>query len=315
MRAFAIIDESASPALTELDVPEPEPNEVRVRVRAASVNGFDLAVAAGMTKQYMEHRYPLVLGRDFAGEVDAVGADVAAYAAGDRVFGTVTKPFVRDGSFAEYVTAPTDVGLAKLPDSVSFIDAAALGLAGSAARGVVASSELGPGETVLVVGATGGVGTQAVQLAAAAGARVVATAHTDQERQLVTDLGAESTVDHTADLVADVRRLAPGGVDVVIHLAGDTSIATVLRAGGRFVSTLLGSPDQVDADDAVVVPVYANPTPELLGELATSHEVGETTVHIEGVYPLERASEALERFASGTLGKLVIAIDPTDPAQ
>ena len=73
MRAFAMTDFDAVPALTDLDLPEPAEGEVRVRIRAASLNGFDLAVAAGYTKDYMEHRFPLVLGKDFAGEVDAVG--------------------------------------------------------------------------------------------------------------------------------------------------------------------------------------------------------------------------------------------------
>jgi NADPH:quinone reductase len=131
MRAFAMTDFDAVPALTDLDVPEPAEGEVRVRIRAAAVNGFDLAVAAGHTKDYMEHRFPLVLGKDFAGEVDAVGTTVTDYAVGDRVFGTVTKPYLGDGSFAEYVTVPTAIGIAKLPENVSFTDGAGLGLAGA----------------------------------------------------------------------------------------------------------------------------------------------------------------------------------------
>lgn len=81
----------SAPALTDLDIPEPGDGEVRVRIRAASVNGFDLAVASGYTEDFMEHRFPLVLGKDFAGEIDAVGAGVSEYAAGDRVFGIVTR--------------------------------------------------------------------------------------------------------------------------------------------------------------------------------------------------------------------------------
>ena len=206
MRAVTMTGFDAAPALTDLDVPEPKEGEVRVRIRAASVNGFDLAVAAGYTKDYMEHRFPLVLGKDFAGEVDALGAGVTGYAVGDRVFGTVTKPYLGDGSFAEYVTVPIAVGLAPLPESISFTDAAALGLAGAAAYGIIDEATLEPGHIVLVVGATGGVGNQVVQLAAAAGARVIATAHTDAERELVTRLGAQATVDHTGDLTSQVAR-------------------------------------------------------------------------------------------------------------
>ena len=97
MRTTAMTGFDSAPTLTDLEVPEPAEGEVRVRVRAASVNGFDLAVAAGYTKDFMEHRFPLVLGKDFAGQVDAIGAGVTGYAVGDRVFGTVTKPYLGDG--------------------------------------------------------------------------------------------------------------------------------------------------------------------------------------------------------------------------
>jgi len=309
MRAIAMTDFDANPAMTELDIPEPAEGEIRVRVRAASVNGFDLSVAAGRTKDYMEHRFPLVLGKDFAGEVDAVAAGVTGYAVGDRVFGVVTKPYLGDGSFAEYVTVPTAVGVAKLPEGVPYTDAAALGLAGTAAHSILDGAQLQPGQTVLVVGATGGVGTQVVQLAADAGATVLATAHTDEERELVTRLGANTTVDHTADLLAQVREIAPTGVDVVVHLAGELSIVEAVRDGGRFVSTLITSAEQVPTDTAVVVPIYANPTPEVLDRCAASYASGNTTVAVQHVYPLEQALDALGQFANGTLGKIVITTD------
>jgi NADPH:quinone reductase-like Zn-dependent oxidoreductase len=127
--------------------------------------------------------------------------------------------YLGDGSFAEYVTVPTTVGIAKLPENVSFTDGAAVGLAGAAAHGIIDAAALQPGQTLLVAGATGGVGTQVLQLAAAAGARVIATAHTDAERELVSRLGADVVVDHQADLAAQVRAAAPGGVDHRLILA------------------------------------------------------------------------------------------------
>jgi NADPH2:quinone reductase len=266
-------------------------------------------VAAGATKDYMEHRFPLVLGKDFAGAVDAVGPDVSGYAVGDRVFGVVTKAYLGDGSFGEYVAVPTAVGIAKLPDSVSFTHGAALGLAGAAAQAVIDGADLQPGTTVLVVGATGGVGNQVIQLAKAAGARVIATAHTDEERTLVTDLGADATVDHTADLAPQVRSLAPDGIDVVVHLAGDTGVVDLLRDGGRFVSTLVMSPDQVPTRSAVVVPVYANPTHEVLEKCAARQASGETKVTVQHIYPLDQVTDAFDRFTQGTLGKVVVSTD------
>jgi NADPH:quinone reductase len=309
MRALAMTGFDAAPTLTDLEVPEPADGEIRVRVRAASVNGFDLAVAAGYTRDYMEHRFPLVLGKDFAGEVDALGGDVTGYAVGDRVFGSVTKPYVGDGSFAEYVTVPTTVGLAPLPESISFTDAGALGLAGAAAHGIIDAAALQPDQTMLVVGATGGVGNQVVQLAAAAGARVIATAHTDAERDLVTQLGAQVTVDHTGDLASQVRAIAPDGVHVLAHLAGDPGVVELVRDGGRFLSTLLQSPDQLPSQTVTVVPVYANPTREVLDRVSHGLAGGDTTVTVQQVFPLDQAQAALDTFAQGTLGKVVISTD------
>ena len=309
MRAIAMTGFDADPILTDLEVPEPAAGEVRVRIRAASVNGFDLAVAAGHTKDFMEHRFPLVLGKDFAGEVDALGPGVTGYAVGDRVFGTITKPYLGDGSFADYVTVPTAVGLAPLPEGIPLTDGAALGLAGAAAHGVIEGAAIEPGNTIIVVGATGGVGSQVVQLAAAAGARVIATAHTDAERELVTHLGADATVDHTGDLSAQIREIAPDGVDAVVHLAGDPGAVALVRDGGRFVSTLVQSPDQVPTQTASVIPVYANPTREILDQLAQMVATGQITVTVQQVFPLQQTHAALAAFGQGTLGKLVITTD------
>jgi NADPH2:quinone reductase len=310
MRAVVLSEFGAKPEVREIDVPEPGEGEVRVRVRAASVNGFDLAVANGYLNGMMEHRFPVVLGKDFAGVVDAVGAGVSDLSPGDRVFGVVTKAYLGDGSFAEYVTVPVAMGLARVPEQVSDTDAAALGLAGTAARAAVEAAAPAPGRTILVSGATGGVGNLAVQLAAAAGATVIATAHTDQEKAAVAALGASEVVDHTGDVADQLRVSRPGGVDAVLHLAGDpAALLPVLRDGGTFVSTLIGSPEQLPVENATVVPIFANPTPDVLDRLAADHAEQRTRVGVQRVYPLDETPTALTDFAGGTLGKLVVLID------
>ncbi len=133
MKAVVLSRFGRAPEVTELDVPQPAPGELRVRVRASSVNGFDLSVANGRLKGVMEHRFPVVLGKDFAGIVDAIGEGVTGYAVGERVFGVLVKDALGEGSFAEYVTVPAAVGVAKVPDAIDFTDAGALGLAGTAA--------------------------------------------------------------------------------------------------------------------------------------------------------------------------------------
>lgn len=310
MQAVAFTEFGAAPEMRELDVPEPAAGEVRVHVHAASVNGFDLAVANGYLKDMMEHRFPVVLGKDFAGTIDAVGPGITGYAPGERVFGVVTKAYLGDGSFAEFVTVPVAMGLAKLPESVTFAEGAALGLAGAAALSAIDACAPQAGKTVLVAGATGGVGTQVVQLAVRAGAHVIATAHTDQEHQYVTGLGVAEVVDYTGDVAAAVLEAHPQGVDAVVHLAGDPApLLRAVRNDGKLISTLLGSPEQLPAESTTVVAVYANPSAANLDHLADNQAKRHTNVRIQRVYGLADAPAALADFAGGTLGKLVITID------
>ena len=221
----------------------------------------------------------------------------------------VTKPYLGDGSFADYVTVATGVGLAKLPDEIDFAEGAALGLAATAAIQALDATEIQPGHKVLVVGATGGVGNQAVQLAALKGAHVVATAATDDERALVTDLGATAAVDYTGDLTAGVRQADPDGVDVVLHFAGDPHLALAsVRPGGRLASTLIMSPEQLPTDDATVHAIYAHPDADTLERAARHLAGGDTRVHVQQTFTLEQVPAAFEAFAAGTLGKLVVTI-------
>jgi NADPH:quinone reductase len=257
----------------------------------------------------MEHRFPVVLGKDFAGTVDAVGPDVTGYDVGDRVFGVVTKPYFGDGGFAEYATVATAVGIAKLPSSIEFADGGLLGLAGAAAITAMDKANIQPGQVVLIAGATGGVGNQALQLAVKAGATVIATAATAEEKQLVTDLGATETVYYNGPIAPAVRVNHPDGVDVALHFAGDAGAAlAAVRKGGIFVSTLVMSPDQLPTPDATVLGVYAVPDEATLNRSAKNHAEGVTRVHVQRTYSLDEVPAALAAFAAGTLGKLAVTI-------
>jgi len=309
MKAVVIPDFDASPELRDIPVPEPAEGEVRVRVHAASINGFDVSVAGGRVKGMMEHRFPVVLGKDFAGTIDSVGAGVSGFASGERVFGVVTKAYLGDGSFGEFVTVPVGVGLARLPDGIDFETGAALGLGGTTARLAVDAAELSAGQMVLIAGATGGVGSLAIQLATQAGARVIATAHGTEANRLVTELGAAEVVDYTQDVATQVRAAHPDGVDAVLHFAGDPgAVLPLVRAGGRLASTLIMSPDQIPSDTVTVKAIYAVPAAEVLSGLADAVEDGRLTVPIQRKYPLEDVPAALGDFATGALGKLVITV-------
>jgi NADPH:quinone reductase-like Zn-dependent oxidoreductase len=297
MRALVLNEFNTTPTVQEIDIPEPGEGEVRVKIHAAALNGFDLAVVSGYMTGWFEHRFP------------PVGPGVTDYAEGDRVFGVVTKPHLGDGSFAEYVTVPTSVGIAKLPDDVDFRRGAALGLAGSAAMACIEAADPGPGKTILVTGATGGVGNQVVQLAARAGAHVIATGCSDDECSLVESLGAAEIVDYGEDVPSAVLAKHPDGVDVVVHLAGDPgSLVRVLRQGGTLVSTLVFSTEGFPEQPGVFVPIAANPTPELLGRLADNEASRLSVVTIQRAYSLGDTASAFGDFASGTLGKLVVDV-------
>ena len=305
MRALAIADRTAQPSLLELPVAEPGPGQLRVDVQAASVNGFDTAVAAGYVWDAMPHTFPVVLGRDFAGTVAAVGGGVAGPEAGTRVLGVVTGPELGTGAIAESITVDAD-SVVEIPAGVSWVQAAAVGLAGVTASVLVSALAPGSDDVVLVSGATGGVGAFAVQLAAHSGARVLATAHPGAA-QFVTGLGAESTVDHGGDLTAQVQALAPAGLSGVIHLAGDAAaLGALLSPGGRLVSALGASPEQVGRDDVSVVSVRAAATSAIVSALLQAVADGTLSVPVERTYGLRDAATALADFGSPKQGKLVI---------
>ncbi|MGJ5894723.1 NADP-dependent oxidoreductase [Streptomyces sp. V2] len=311
MRAVTLAQVPGSPEVTEVEVPRPEAGEVLVKVAASSVNGFDLGTAAGYLQDMMEHRFPLIPGKDFAGTVEAVGEGVEGFAVGDDVFGVDAKAYLGAGSMAQYVAVPAAVGITHRPDGVSVRDAGALGLAGTAAFDGLAL--LGPleGRTVLISGATGGVGAIAVQLAAARGARVIATARPGSESGFVSALtDAEVTVvDYLQDMTAQVRSIAPDGVDAVLHLAGDLAELTALtRDGGAIASALAPVPETGEDRKLHTAMLRANPTADTLSTLAGQVASGALQVPVNSQFDLERAPEAFAAFSAGTLGKTAITI-------
>ncbi|MDH6622658.1 NADPH:quinone reductase-like Zn-dependent oxidoreductase [Streptomyces sp. LBL] len=309
MRAVTLGSVPATPVVSDVDTPHPQAGELLVKVAASSVNGFDAGTAAGYLQGMMEHRFPLVMGKDFAGTVEALGDGVDSFVVGDAVFGVVMKPFLGTGSLAQYVTVPAGYGVCPIPEGLSAQDAGALGLAGTAALDSVNAVDPGKGETVLVSGATGGVGSLAVQIAAARGAQVIATARPGAEAGFVTGLTGSKIhlVDFTGDLEAQVREIAPGGVDAVLHLAGDgAQLAGLLRPGGRIASTLGFGPDAVEGQEITAHAVMADANAQTLATLAADAVSGALRVPVTASYALEQAPDALAAFGAGALGKLAI---------
>jgi NADPH:quinone reductase-like Zn-dependent oxidoreductase len=313
MHAVVVTDFDAEPGVADLPVPEPGPGEVLVRLAAAGVNPFDFKVIEGAMRGSVEHAFPLVLGSDGAGTVERVG-EGADFEPGERVFGQFMDVQHGRGSYAEYAVAKA-AKLARMPAGLSFATAAALPTAGAAAHDFVEGTGIGPGCTLLVNGASGGVGQAAVQLAAAQGVRVIGTTDPDTAGYL-RELGAAETVDFTQGPTADQVRLAhPDGIDAIVDLISGPGeiepIAALLKPNGVIVSSNGAVDDEVLATRGLRgANLYANARPATLKSLAEAVELGQLRLRIDYEVPLEGAAEALARLKAGkSRGKTVLLIE------
>ena len=304
----------------DVETPAPGPSQVLVRIRAAAVNQVDVAVRRNSFPTPKQP--PKTLGSDGAGIVETVGSDVTGVAPGDEVFFTGLG-IGSEGSYAEYaLIAP--VQAVRKPAGSSFEEAAALGLVFATAwYGLVRRAALAAGETVLVQGAGGGVGSAAVQLAHARGARVLATVSSAADAARVAELGADETIDRTAgDVTSEVGRLTGGrGVDVVLELvlsANLTADLGMIARGGRIVG-IGGGPEPtvtiptgpaIAVDASVLFASASNAgragTAEVLTEVARLVEKGALRPVVGRVFALSQAREAHELLAGHHFGKIVL---------
>ena len=222
MRAVAVTEFGGTPRLLDLPKPVPGFGEVLVRLAGAALNPFDRAISDGFLR-HLPHTFPLILGADGAGTVEEVGEGVDDLEVGEAVYGIFLHEPVGlgRGTLAEYIAVPVDAVIGPAPSRVSLVEAAAAPTAGMTAIGLVEETELTAGQTALIVGASGGVGSFAVQSAAARGARVIATARPDASERL-RSLGAGETVDYGQRSVTEqLSEIEPGGVDVLLDLVSD----------------------------------------------------------------------------------------------
>lgn len=311
MRALHLRASGEPPMLAELPLPDPGPGEVLVRVVAAGLNPLDNHIADGALEQMMEHRYPLVLGRDASGVVEIVGDGVRDIAVGDEVLAHIsfTPPF-QAGTIAEYAVMPAATVVAK-PEGLDHVTASALPLAGGAAQLLVNSVGPFQGQVVLVNGASGGVGRFAVQLLAQRGVDVVATA-APSEADRLREMGAKHIVDYTAGPVAEqVLALYADGVDAMISLVGwtdaDVPLEAVRRGGTVWTTTQVPGADTRAALGLVGGGIMASPTRDEIATLAEQAANGTLQVDIDRVLPLAGALDGLADLAAGRAhGKIVI---------
>ena len=283
--------------------------EIRVRISAAGLNAFDLFVVSGAGKAMLKFEYPIVPGMDFSGIVDAGGAGVD-WAAGSEVFGVAVKPVFGRGSLAEFIVVPAAV-VAPKPVAIDHVAAATISVAGRTALAIRDALDPKPGQVILVVGATGGVGSFATQLLARAGARVIASVR-PQNTDYAGALGAAEVIDRTAaDVAAVVRAGHPDGIDAIVDLASDepslTALAAVVRPGGVVASTLRSANDEVLTEQGVRgINLSAAPV-ERQAEIADLLARGEIKSPATQLFALDRAGDALAELATRHVrGKLVV---------
>ena len=314
MMKAAAIDRFGPPsvlALHTFPVPKLGPREVLIALFAAGVGVWDTDIRGGWWPEGRP-KFPLVLGTDGAGIVAAKGKYVRRFDVGDRVW---AYEFInpKGGFYAEYVAVTSDsVGL--MPKHLNLLQAGAATVTGlTAVQGIDSHLRVRAGETVLIFGASGAVGTLALQFAKRRGARVIATARGDAPKRLLRKLGADKIIDpSTKNAVAQVRAFAPNGLDAALALAGGSMLEHLLvlvRPGGRVAYPNGVEPPPHARPKIKHISYDAESGPRRFAQLSRAVSEARLQVPIAQVCPLENAAEAHERIKNGhVLGRIVLQI-------
>ena len=309
MRAAAL-DRYGGPEVLHsatLPVPEPGPHQVLIRLDSAGIGVWDPGVRSGEI-ELGKSGFPRVIGNDGAGEVVAAGRDARRFRAGDRVYAYS----LEGGFYAEYVAVDEDA-VAPIPQGLSAEEAGALGADGvTALRGLDDQLHLARGETLMVYGASGGIGHLAVQLAKRMGARVLAVASGPDGVELVRKLGADAAVDGKRDDVARAAHdLAPGGLDAALVLVSGESLGPALgamRKGGRIAHPNGVEPAPTAPEGVTLLAYDGEPSPDAFERLNRLIAAGPFHVELGRVYPLEDAARAHREIEQHHLGKLALRL-------
>jgi NADPH:quinone reductase-like Zn-dependent oxidoreductase len=312
MRAIAINEWGGRDKLEllELEPPPVAPDGVLLRIKAASLNPVDYKVREGKLADKFPHHFPLIMGWDAAGIVEAVGPAVTWFKPGDKAYGYCRRHELEYGTYADYVTVPEGY-LAHMPDSLSFEQAAALPLVGLTAHQGLEILGLRGGEYLFVNGGAGGVAHMVIQLAIARGARVAATA-SPANHDFLRSLGAEPFDYADGDLRERWREFTGGaGADAAFDIFGGDGLEqafSVMRKGGRLVS-IAAPPTPRECFESRYL--FVRPSGYDLGEHITPLvEEGSVRPHLQQTFPLERAAEAMEVLEGGHVrGKLALTVD------
>jgi len=314
MRAIAVKSFKSAPEFIDVPTPQPKPDEILVRLSVAGINPFDWKIADGMLDGQVPHTFPLVLGFDGAGTVEATGPTAKRFKVGDQVFGQFWQVPLGRGTYTEFCAVSESAPIARKPERLSAEAAAALPTAGMAALGLLEKSGLKAGDTALIVGATGGVGQFLTQLASQQGVRVIATG-TQKDEATLKGLGASIVVDFTAGSVgSQVRQQFPDGIEGLLDLASDpkafAELTKLIRNWGVALTTNYVADEQALTKSNVRggnFMLAANSG--LVQRLGTSAGNGRLKINIEKRVPFNEAIAAIAAAKAGQArGKTVIEI-------
>jgi NADPH:quinone reductase-like Zn-dependent oxidoreductase len=299
--------------LTEVPTPQPAEDEVLVRIKAAGVNPVDWKIREGWLKDLLPHEFPIILGWDLAGVVEKTGDRVNRIAKGDHVFAYNRRPIVQQGTYAEYAAVPENY-ITKSPGSLSFEESASIPLAAlTAYQAVYDAVELQAGQSILIIGASGGVGGFAVQFAHLIGAKVTAIA-SEQNHAYLQGLGAEHAICYTkADFQEPFQAICPSGADVVFDLIGGEALkkaGNCVKAGGKIVSITDDPSSHVPEEKNIQCHfVFVEPKVPQLDHIREMVDAGKLKTHLSAVYSLADVHKAHADMETGhTRGKIVLKV-------
>jgi len=308
MKAIVIHEYGGPEVLKYEDVPRPEPkaDQILIRVIAAGVNPVDGMIRSGMFAKDGNGAFPMVLGGDIAGVVERVGNKITKFKAGDPVFAYVSLD--SGGGYAQYAVVPEGDAAPK-PKSLPYVEAGAVPIVALTAwQALIDTAKLNAGQTVLIHGGSGGVGSFAIQIAKARGAKVIATASTANQ-DLLKQLGTDVAVDYTKQKFEDVAK----DVDVVVDSVGKDTLTRsygVVKKGGIIVS-LVARPNQSDLEKHGIrgVALSVEPNSGELAQIGKLIDEKKIRVIVSQTFPLSEAKKAQEQVASGhTRGKIVLKL-------
>ncbi|NSL86466.1 NADP-dependent oxidoreductase [Chitinophaga solisilvae] len=316
MKAIAVAKFKDKPSLMELPKPAVRPGTMLIKVVAAGINPFDWKMVDGILDGAMPHQFPLIMGVDGAGVVEEVGEGVTRFKQGDKIYGQFIHAPIGEGSYAQYAIVPESAAVTKAPVSISAAEAAAVPTAGMTAQQLLDKLNLAKGDTLLINGATGGVGSFATQLAAAAGIKVIATVGDDAAADRMKKLGAAYTINYkSAPLIDQVKKEFPQGVngliDMVSHTtAGFNANLGLVKAGGGALTTLFVADDDVLKSKNIAGGNFeTKSSPDALDKLSIAIDSGDLAVPLETRITLEEAPAAIALSRDGQAkGKTVIVI-------